>query len=277
MSKKDYYEILGLAKTASEDEIKKSYRRLAMKYHPDRNPGDNTTEEKFKEAKEAYETLSDPAKRSHYDQFGHTDDFQHAQNKSGTRTWTFTPGSSNEFNDVFAEIFKNNPHMEDIFGGFTGKTQRNSFKIFSISLKNAYTGCTLQVSPTTTIRIPAGIRSGTKFYHENEIYRVDILPDTKFKRSNDDLLVDIQISSIEAILGLEAVLEHLDSAKLQFNIPPYVQHGQVIRLAGKGMKNPEFDRFGDLLVRLTVVTPKSLTEQELSALKSVNHRDKIDI
>lgn len=268
MSKKDYYTILGLDKSASEDDIKKAYRRLAMKYHPDRNQGDKQkeAEEKFKEAKEAYETLSDSGKRASYDRYGHN---------AGTYQGTQTHYEFNEsdFKDIFEEFARRS-------GGFdfgAGRTHRQNIHVINISLADAYKGRTVKVDSAININIPKGARSGSKFYYGDKIYRVDIAPHPKFKRANDDLLIDIEISVIEAMLGLEALLEHLDGAKLQFSIPAGIQAGQIIKLTGKGMENPETGRTGDLLIRISLNVPRILTEAERLALKTVTHRDSIDI
>ena len=270
MSQKDYYTILGVPKNASEDDIKKAYRKLAMKYHPDRNKEDDA-ETKFKEAKEAYEILSDPEKKASYDQFGHTDNtFGH---RPGTaRTWTFNNGDTGmeDMMGVFGEIFKQRG-----FDHFQ-QPKAQQIHVINISLIDAYTGRIVQDSKST-INIPKGIRSGTKLYVDSKIYRIDVQPHTKFKRSNDDLLVDIEISAIEAMLGLEAVLEHLDGATLQFNIPAGIQNGQIVKLGGKGMKNPETDRNGDLMVRITTTIPKNLTVEQKAALAPLKLRDSIKI
>ena len=149
--------------------------------------------------------------------------------------------------------------------------------LFRSSLADAYIGKTISIDGTHSIYIPGGARSGTKFYAEGRTFRVDILPDPKFKRSNDDLLVDVTIDAIEAILGVETILSHLDCVKLQFNIPAGIQPGQIVKLAGKGMKNPETDKVGDILVRITVTIPKVLTDTQKDILKSLTHRSLINI
>lgn len=277
MSKRDYYEVLGLAKSATDEDIKKSYRKLASKYHPDKltEAEKAAGEVKFKEAKEAYETLSDPEKRSAYDSHGHSSSgnpFGHG------RTHTYHSGTFDEdFGDVFATIFKNGG-FEHVFQQNNNRTQRSqTVHLISINLLDAYLGRTVKVDNTSTVNIPKGVRSGAKFYIDGKIYRVDISPHHKFKRANDDLLVDTSITAIEAILGVEMTVEHLDGAKFQFNIPNGIQHGQVIKLGGKGMKNPETDKYGDLLVRISVTIPKTISQEDRVALKGVAHRDSINI
>ena len=275
MNSRDYYEILGLTKTATDDEIKKSYRSLAMKFHPDRNnePG---AEDKFKEIKEAYEFLSDPNKKQQYDQYGHAQPFPHGHrnHNQNVHTWTFTHGDSPNINDMFHNMFGNHPGFPE--GMFGSQRPQQAPIIISISLIDAYKGRTVSIDQHHTINIPKGVRPGTKFYIDGRLYRVDVHPHHKFKRSNDDLLVDIEITAIEAMLGMEAILDHLDDVKLQFNIPPGIQTGQIIRLSNKGMKNPETDKCGDMLIRLSVKV-NIISDREQDILRTLDHRKIINI
>lgn len=272
MSKRDYYEVLGVAKNATEDDIKKSYRKMAMKYHPDRNK-EAGAEDSFKEAKDAYELLSDPQKRAAYDQYGHQDPnqspFAHGARTQGqSHTWNFE--DLGEMQDVINELFRQS--------GFGGARQRATpVTVLLISLKDAYTGRTINHDINTTIIIPKGIRSGTKLYVGGKFYQIDVQPHPKFKRSLDDLMVEINITAIEAMLGVDAMLEHLDGNKLQFAIPPGIQTGQIIKLSKMGMKNPEVENTGDLLVRISVTIPRDLNDSEKASLRSLPHRDSITI
>lgn len=264
MSARDYYEILGVPKNASDDDIKKAYRKLAMKYHPDRETGD---ENKFKEVTEAYEHLSDASKRHSYDHRG-SNPFSSQGNFSNHRS-----------HQDFEEIIRHHFGSDDIFGDLFGHrtTNRQSIGIIEISLQDAYIGRSITINPKTTIHLPRGVRSGSKFYADGKMYKVNVRADDKFKRSNDDLLVDISIDAIEAILGIEAILEHLDGVKLQFAIPAGIQVGQIVKLSGKGMKNPETDKYGDLLVRINITVPKNLAESEKNSLKTLIRRQTIEI
>ena len=268
MSKRDYYEILGVAKTASADEIKQSYRKLAMKYHPDRNQGDPSAEAKFKEVQEAYDHLSDPDKKRIYDSVGHEKPQTHR------RQWTH--GSSNSFDmeDFIREFTRG--------GGFAfnegvNPQKTHQVQIVSINLRDAFVGRVIAISSKVNLNIPKGVRSGTRFYHDGKLFQVDVLPHPKFKRAEDDLLVEVQLNSIEAMLGVEIYLEHLDGSKLQFTIPAGIQPGQVVKLSNKGMKNPETDKQGDILVRVNITTPKGLTDEEKNLLKTLQHRESINI
>jgi DnaJ-class molecular chaperone len=266
MSKRDYYEILGLPKNASDEDIKKAYRTAAMKYHPDRNkePG---SEDKFKEAKEAYECLGDAEKRQLYDQHGHNDPFAH-----GRRHQSNT--GNDHISDIFTNIFGNRGFQFHT-GGF--EQPQPVIHIITISLVDSYTGRTIRPDAKTVMNIPKGVRPGTKFFAEGKLYRIDVHPHEKFMRSLDDLMVNVEITAIEAMLGVEAVLEHLDGSKLQFNIPASIQHGQIIKLNAKGMKNPETDHYGDMMVRISVVVPRSLSEEQKATLKTLSHRESINI
>jgi len=274
MSKRDYYEILGLAKDASDDDIKKAYRKLASKYHPDKldEAEKIAGEVKFKEAKEAYECLSDPEKREAYNTHGHEPPggFTHANTH-------FRQGNFNQadFNEIFGSIFGGR-HFDFNNGTFTQQPRQQIYRL-NISLVDAYVGRTLTLDGNITLNIPPGIRSGTKMYAGGKLIQVEVLPHIKFKRANDDLLVDIEIGAVEAMLGVAATLDHLDGSKLQFSVPGGIQQGQIVKLAGKGMKNPETDKHGDLLIRVTISIPRTLTQEERAALKSVTHRESIII
>ena len=275
MSKRDYYEVLGLAKTASDDDIRASYRKLASKYHPDKVQGDAekaAVEVKFKEAKEAYEILSDAEKRGQYDAYGHGGP---AFSQPPQGRWTHH-GDPNDINEMLKSFFtKTHTFNEGMFG--QQPQQRQTIHIVNISLADAYVGKSIRLDSKSAINIPKGVRSGTKFYADSKFYRVDIQPHYKFKRANDDLLVDVEVNAIEAMLGVDAELEHLDGAKLQFTIPAGIQPGQIVKLSSKGMKNPETDRHGDMLIRISITIPQNINDVEKAALKNISHRDTITI
>lgn len=253
MSGKDYYAILGLSKAASHNEIKAKYRQYAMKYHPDRNIDDKISAEiKFKELQEAYACLSDAQKRAVYDS-------------------NYRSSNSTQHTKTSAHIFKSFNESGN-FANTVNKTYNTQRHNITISLEDAYNGKQLRIPGNMTINIPQGVRTGTKFFAGQNIYQIDILPHYKFKRSNDDLLIDIEITAIEAILGLDAVLTHLNDVILQFTIQPGIQNGQIVRLAGRGMKNPETDNYGDLMVRVSTTIPINLTDDQKAILEAIPHR-----
>lgn len=265
MSARDYYDILGVPKNATEDDIKRAYRKLAMKYHPDRESGD---ENKFKEVSEAYEHLGDAEKKQAYDNRG-------SNPFSGRGNFQHRGDQYDDFEDILRKHFGANDVFGDLFS--QRSANRQTIGVIEISLMDAYIGRSVTINPKTTIHLPKGVRSGAKFYADGKMYRVDVKADDKFKRSNDDLLTDVNIDAFEAMLGIDAVLEHLDGVKLQFAIPPGIQVGQIVKLGGKGMKNPETDKYGDLLVRINITVPKNLAEFEKNSLRTMLRRQSVDI
>lgn len=285
MTTRDYYAVLGLTKDATDDDIKKSYRKLAMKYHPDRNADSDkvVAEQKFKEVKEAYECLSDTATRSNYDHPPRSP-FGSGRSSSGFRNNARDHhGRSNsdaDFNDIFSHMFSasreyGNPGaFDDLFSHVGKQLKRHKF---TISLEDAYLGGSFKFENGASIKCPPGVRSGTKFHEGSDIYEVEVSLHTKFKRSNDDLLVDLEITAIEAMLSVNAIITHLDKTALEFTIPAGIQNGQVVRLAQKGMKNPETDKFGDFLIRVSITVPKSLSVDQIAILNTLQHRTVINI
>ena len=255
----NYHEILGVPATASQEEIKKAYRKLAMKWHPDRNPNDPNAEEQFKKVKDAYEHLTDPTKSTAY-----------ASQSSRNSDWKYDwHDDYSSFDDILKEAAYR--QWKDI------QKQANAKQVITISLADAYRGRTVNIGKTV-INIPAGAYAGQTIVKDGQIFKIVISPDPKFKRTDNDLLVEIKISAIEAMIGIEVLLEHLDHAKLQFNIPAGIQSGQVIKLAKKGMPDVEIAKYiGNLLVKVIVEIPKNLTEADLDLLKKINHRQTIKL
>lgn len=273
MAKKDYYTILGVAKNASADDIKQAYRRLAMKYHPDRN-SDPGAADTFTQVKEAYEVLSDVKKRAAIDNAESL--FRHNSDTAGS--WADV--DSGDFKDIFGDFMaaRHFKFSEDIFKEY-GHRQRtaDSVCVATISLASAYTGGVIEPAPGVKIVIPAGMRSGTKFYLNGTIYKVEVALDNKFKRSLDDLMTEVSLDAIEAILGVEALLTHLDNTTLKFSIPAGIQHGQIIKLSGKGMNAPDTNKIGDLLIRVNITIPRGLSAELHNILRAIPHRTLIDI
>jgi curved DNA-binding protein len=289
----DYYKILGVPRGAAADEIKSSYRKLAMQYHPDRNPGDKQAEDRFKEINEAYQVLSDPEKRSRYDQLGESYSQWQQNGAPGNfdwGQWSSGPGVQQVnldelFGDgAFSDFFRS------IFGGamggqpLRGRTSRGSPTIqqpVTISLKEAYTGTTRTLQAgnrRVDVKLPPGVRTGTKIRapsagparsdgSASDIYLVmDVAEDPFFERDGNDLHTHVTIDVFTAILGGETEVRTL-SGNVVLTIPPGTQPDQVFRVAGRGM--PVLKRLhetGDLYVHLKVLIPRQLTAKQKSLL-----------
>ncbi|HEX6269402.1 MAG TPA: J domain-containing protein [Anaerolineales bacterium] len=292
MDYKDYYKILGVERKASEDDIRKAYRKLAMQYHPDRNPGDRQSEERFKEINEAYQVLSDPKKRAYYDRLGSDYSTWQRRGAPGDFNWDQYGGFPGGATRVdFGE-------MDEMFGGGFSDFFRSIFGIrgeeprsrtsqapgyqqeLEITLDEAYKGMVhvLQTNgKQKQVRIPAGVRTGSKVRVAGagpnglDLYLiVDVKDDKRFERRGDDLHTTATVSVFTAILGGEAEVETLNG-KVKLSIPPGTQPEQVFRLSRRGMphlKNP--DQKGDLYVRLKVQIPKYLSPKQRELLEEAS-------
>jgi DnaJ-class molecular chaperone len=285
MADKDYYQILGITKSATADEIKKAYRKLALQYHPDRNKG-KEAEGKFKEVTKAYEVLSDPQKKQTYDQFGHAAFEQGAGQgpfgggaggpfggfgrQGGPFSYTYTTGGDGGagpdfggFNDPF-EIF------EQFFGGANpfGRQRRQTYSLkidFSEAVHGAAKKVTIE-NKTQTIKIPAGVDEGSRIRFGDYDIVVSVTPDKRFQRQGFDIIGDKEISFAQAALGGEVQIETIDG-NLKLRIPGGTQPGTAIRLRGKGVPHLSGSNRGDHYVRIKVVVPKHLTGKQKELLK----------
>jgi len=296
MEYKDYYKILGVDKKASQDDIKKAYRKLAMKHHPDRNPGNKSAEDKFKEINEAYEVLGDSEKRARYDQLG--DSYSRWQQTGGTpgnfnwnEWYTQAPGGRTaqvDMEDLFGGLGSFSDFFSSIFGGMgggatrqqAGRRQRQPVayeQAVQITLEEAYRGANrvLQVNGRRLEgKIPPGARTGTKVRlagmgpagpdgQKSDIYLViEVLPDQRFERKGNDLHSETSVDLYTAVLGGQARVPTL-TGDVVLTIPAGTQPGQKIRLSGRGMpdlRNPQ--TYGDLYVTIKVSLPRKLTAKQ---------------
>ncbi len=297
MDYKDYYKILGVERSASADDVRKAYRKLAMQHHPDRNPGNKQAEEKFKEINEAYQVLSDPQKRARFDQLGSAySNWQQRGGSPGDFDWSQwysgQPGASGgtrveygDINDLFGQdIFSD--FFRSIFGGggvgragtSTRARQAPSYQQpISISLEEAYHGATRTLQSDDRrlqVRIPAGVKTGSKVRvaggapEGSDLYLiVEIEPDARFERQGDDLRASATVDVFTAMLGGEAEVQTLDGT-VKLKIPAGTQPEQVFRLAGRGMPRLRSSQNkGDLFVRLKVRVPRQLSEKQKSLLQ----------
>lgn len=288
MEYKDYYQILGINRNATEDEIKRAYRNLAKTYHPDHNPGNKQAEERFKEVNEAYQVLSDPQKRAHYDRIG--SDYQNwrQSGRGGNYNWdnwrTGGGAPPQDLNDLFGGSFSE--FFNQIFGGMRGSPRSGSpFEGYAatpqtyeqpltLTLAEAYNGATRTLSienQRKEVRIPAGVRTGNKIRvpgvlgDKGELYLViEVLPDPRFERKHNDLHTQVSVDLYTAVLGGEVTVPTL-SGSIVLTVPPGTQPGQTFRITGKGMPSPKnSQQRGDLMVKVQVTLPRNLnTEQRM--------------
>jgi curved DNA-binding protein len=290
MDYKDYYTTLGVPRNADADDIRKAYRKMAMQYHPDRNPGDKQAEERFKEINEAYQVLNDPQKRAHYDRLGSA--YSNWQRKGGTpgdfnwNEWARgTPSSGTrveyeDVSDIFSEFFR------DIFGGAGGAQRQRTRgarpvstydQPVTISLKEAYEGATRQLESQQRkfqVRIPPGVRTGSRVRVAGagpegaDLYLViEVSEDERFERRGNDLHTNAEVSVFTAILGGEAEVQTM-TGKVKLSIPAGTQAEQVFRIAGRGMPNLKSpDTKGDLYARLKVQIPRYLSAKQRELLE----------
>jgi len=289
MEYKDYYKILGVDRKASDDEIRKAYRKLAKQYHPDYNPKDKVAEEKFKEINEAYEVLGDAKKRSHYDRLG--TDYSQWQRRGGSGDFDWSrygggfPGGArvnmDEFNDIFGGGGAFSDFFQSIFGmggqQRQGRPQAQGYQQeLEITLEEAYKGTTRRISTgekEKQVRIPIGVRTGSKVRVPGvgpsglDLYLIiHVAEDRRFDRQGNDLNTTANVDVFTAILGGEADVETMEG-KVKLNIPAGTQPEQVFRLAGRGMphlKDPK--QKGDLFVRIKVQVPKYLSPKQLELI-----------
>ncbi len=278
----DYYKILGIEKTATQEEIKKAYRKLARKHHPDLNPNDKEAEKKFKEINEANEVLSDPENRKKYDKYGkdwkHADEFEQARQQQQAHGG-FQGQSSGDFSGGdYSDFF------ESMFGGGRGRTRNVKFKgqdfhaELHLDLKDVYETHkrTLTVNgKNIRLTIPAGVKNGQtiriKGYGGEGLnggpkgdltIEFSIDNHTQFKRDKDNLYTSVEIDLYTALLGGEITVDTFDS-KVKLNVKPETQSGTKVKLKGKGFPVYKKEgKFGDLYITYNVQLPTKLTPKE---------------
>lgn len=290
MAQTDYYKTLGVDKKASPDEIKKAYRKLAVKYHPDRNPGDKAAEEKFKEINEAYAVLSDPQKKEQYDTFGSSGFHKQYSQEDIFRNFDFS-GTFRDMGmgggeDIFSRLFGG------AFGGGMGRGGRGGFRPgpqrgadlemeTDVSFRDAVNGAEKLIAfrrngvrEELKVRIPAGVDNGSKIRISGKgspgegggpagdlFLIIRTLPDPVFTRDGGDLFVERSIPFSAACLGVSLDVPTLEGDK-RIKVPAGIQPGTKIRLKGCGVKSLSSNTRGDLFVKIGVHVPESLNPEQ---------------
>jgi len=311
----EYYQVLGVAKTATADEIKKAYRKLALKYHPDKNQGNKKSEEKFKEISEAYAVLSDPEKRKQYDTYGSAgfhqrysqeDIFRNFdlndilrqfgfgggfQQSGGFRsTGGFRPGGNGSpFDNIFAQGGAGGGGCR---GGGCGPqpTAGNDLTYeLSVTLEEVLHGAEKAISlrqngqsMSVSVKVPKGIETGKRLRLSGkgapsssggpagDLYlKVQVAPHPVFQRVDDDLVVERRIPFSEACLGTTVEVTTLSGKKYNVKIPPGVQQDAKLRIKGHGLPSGPIGHRGDILVKIAIEVPKTLTPEQEEVIRSL--------
>ena len=279
----DYYDILGVSKTASADEIKKAYRKQALEWHPDRHKDNKeAAEKKFKEINEAYQVLGDPGKRQQYDQFGKAGASAGGYGdprggnpfaggfggQSGPFTYTYTSGGENpfanaDFGDPF-DIFESFFGGASPFGNASGRRHQVPRYSMTIDFMDAVRGVSKEVSiegKKRKIKIPAGIYEGARINFGDFTLSVNIKPDKLFERRDDDIYVAVGIPFSLAVMGGEIKVPTVEG-EVKIRIRPGTPGSTMMRLKGHGVTHLHGRGKGDEYVRINVSVPEKLTREQ---------------
>ncbi len=298
MDYKDYYKILGVERNADGETIKKAFRKLARQFHPDLNKGDKKAEERFKEANEANDVLSDPEKRKLYDQLG-SNYQQYRQSGGDPRNYDWgqwanqnpfggggprnRPGAGStegyDFSDLIEQMFGRQPG-----GQAQARRPRDLTHPVEITLAEAYSGTRRMLNKgdqEIEVAIPAGVKTGSKVRVKGQGGRntrgqvsdlylaIEVAPDDTYERNEDDLSRDVKVDAFIAMLGGETSVQTLGGSVV-VKVPAGTSSGKKLRLRGKGMpKLTAKGEFGDLYIKFMVTVPRELTPEDRTAIENI--------
>ncbi|MCD7898480.1 MAG: DnaJ domain-containing protein [Bacteroides sp.] len=299
----DYYKVLGVDKSSTQDQIKKAYRKLARKYHPDLNPDDPDAIKKFQELNEANEVLSDPEKREKYDKYGenwkHADQFeaqqqQYQQSGGGTYqgfgddgTFWSSAGDGGDFSDFFESMFGSRRGRGSGSAGFRGQDYSAELHLPLTEAAKTHKQVITVNGKNLRITVPAGIANGQKIKLKGQggeginggpagdLYITFIIAeDGKFKRVGDDIYITAPLDLYTAILGGEQLVETMDG-KVKLKIKPGTQNNSKVRLKGKGFPVYKKEgKFGDLIITYSVEIPTHLSEKQKELFREIQSLSK---
>ena len=309
MEYKDYYAILGVSKDASTDDIKKAYRKLVKKYHPDSGENGEKSKEKFQEVSEAYEVLKDPEKRKKYDAFGASGNFSSGSQFDPSQ-YGYTvnySGNASDFSDFFDMIFGNGGFDFGNFNGASGgyTTGRRTGNPFSGSFRSSSSSRQFEQMPSAEVKIgvyeayhgtermmslddgsghpkqikvkiPAGIKSGEKLRMKSAGVELKIIveEDSVYKLDGGNIIQNVKITPYDAVLGGKVSFTAIDGSAINLNIKPGTQAGKKLKIPNKGFKDRK-GNVGDLIVNIVIVVPDNATEKEITLDKELQKAHQI--
>lgn len=304
MAKRSYYDVLGVKKDASQEELRRAFRKLAREYHPDVNPGLEDASEKFKEINEAYQTLSDPEERQTYDEGGRR--FRGRQRGSGDGSagaWSFFTGDGGP-----SAFGSGGEPLDEILQGFLGRRGRSSARAgptpwantaprehaLDVTLEEAFHGTTRLVEMSGVggskrrleVKVPVGVWTGFRMSVDPDkgrpgagrgeiVLSINVLPHDRFKRVGNDIHVEVQTSVYDAMLGGEILVPTIKGS-VALKLPGGTQNGQRFRLKGRGMPVYGQSGVGDAYATVKVTLPTELSDEEtelVKRLKELEHRE----
>lgn len=293
----DYYKILGIEKSAGAEDIKKAYRKLALKYHPDRNPDNKKAEEEFKKVSEAYAVLSDTKKRKEYDTFGadtfsqrftQEDIFREFDLNEILRSFGFGGLGGGRGNQFYS--YRTTDPLSETYGRPVPQKGGDLEYSISITLEESAFGAEKKLSikksgqtESMNIKIPPGINSGNKLRIQgkglpgvnggppgNLYLKINITPHQVFRRDGNDIYIEKSILFSEAALGTSVDVPTLDGATKRIKIAAGTQNNTKIRMKGYGIPHFKGKKKGDQYIKVTVAVPKILTKQQTELIKKLS-------
>lgn len=284
----DHYSTLGVSDNASEDEIKKSFRKLAMQYHPDKNPGNTEAEERFKKINDAYSVLGDKNKKAEYD---------HMRQHGGGRQWDnngfhfdFNTNGFTNIDDMIRQFFNQNGFNHDPFGFNSQRRNRDLQMNVELSLEDAFTGKDMPIrfnannhEVNVVVKIPRGVENGVRMRFQGygdrsvqgippgDLYvTVIIQPHPVFHRDGPHLHTEVKVDAFEAMVGTSKEIKCIDGGIISLNVPAGTQPGTVLRVKERGMplRQNQANR-GDLMATITVSVPRDLSDAHQSEVRRI--------